>query len=130
MIQSFRNFLPAFMWALVIFVIISAPASSLPSTERLNIPHFDKIVHFIIFAILGGLLLWGFLKRKSSKAKGIVLSLTIGILYGVLTEYLQYCCFEDRHGNLADLVANSFGTVFGVFLMMMVGFRRIARKSS
>ena len=70
---------------------------------------------------------WGFSKRKFSKSKGLILSISIGILYGILTEYLQYCCFEGRHGNLADAVANSFGTVFGAFLMVMIGFRRKAR---
>ena len=129
MIQSFRHFIPAFLWALVIFMIISAPASSLPATDKLNIPHIDKIVHFIIFAILGGLMIRGFLLRGSTRTKGVIVSLICGLLYGVMTEYLQHCCLDDRHGNFADVLANSFGTVFGIFLMMVIAFRRSVRKT-
>jgi len=114
-----RHFIPALLWALVIFVIVSVPASSIPSTGRLNIPHIDKIVHFFIFFVLGALTIRGFQKRKYSGSKGVAISLAICILYGMGTEYLQYCCLDDRHGNLADVAANSFGTVFGVLLMMI-----------
>lgn len=128
MIQSLRHFIPAFLWALVIFVIISVPAGSIPSTEKLNIPHVDKIVHFFIFALLGAFTLWGFLKKKHSRARGIAISLFICILYGIGTEYLQHCCLDDRHGNLYDVAANSFGTVFGVLLMLTNTLRKYTDK--
>lgn len=110
-------FIPAIIWGLVIFVVISMPPSAVPPTDKLRIPHIDKIIHFAIFFIFGALLVYGFIKTYRQKIMFLFISMVIGILYGGFTEYLQYCCFEGRHGTFADFVADSFGTVFGVLFM-------------
>ncbi|MDR4987531.1 MAG: VanZ family protein [Bacteroidales bacterium] len=89
----------------------------------MSIPHFDKIVHFVIFFVFGMLLLVGFIKTKKPSVpvnRYMVLCLITGIVYGGLTEYLQHCCFTLRHGNIADFYANSAGTFFGVFAVVLV----------
>ncbi len=118
--SSWRYFLPALAWGVVVFLIISLPPARMPSVEHIRIPHFDKVVHFSVFAILGFLLLFGFNKHKTTITKGIANSIAIGIFYGIITEVLQYCCFAGRHGNIFDAMANGFGTVFGVFLMAII----------
>jgi VanZ family protein len=118
-----RFFLPAFIWGVIIFLIISLPTSALPATDKLHIPHFDKIVHFTMYAVLGAFMLLGFGKYKrvtSITNKHIMISLALGVFYGIVTEYLQHCCFADRHGNIYDALANGFGTVFGVFMIVIL----------
>ncbi len=116
-------FLPAFVWGLLIYFIISMPPSSIPDTGLLNIPHIDKAIHFGLFAVFGALLLFGFTRQHKGKKPlqwHVVAGMIIGIVYGAFTEYLQYCCLENRSGNIADFVANGFGTVFGVLIMVLL----------
>jgi len=117
--------LPAVIWAAVIFVIISMPPDHIPRTPVLLLPHADKAIHFILFAIFGGLLVWGMGKRAMNgrmEARHILIALLTGTMYGVLTEYYQHCCLPERHGNIPDIIANIFGTVFGVALVAMALF--------
>ncbi len=114
------RFWPAWLWGLLIFFIVTLPPSSLPPTEQLNMPHFDKLVHFGLFLVLGVLMVWGYGKSGRLHSKQIVISLLVGIAYGGLTEYFQHCCLTERHGNVFDFYANAFGTVFGVFLMAFI----------
>ncbi len=114
--------MPALGWGVIIFLIISLPSNALPSTEKLGIPHFDKIVHFMMYAILGALILLGygrFRPNAVASKKQLVISLSAGVFYGIITEFLQHCCFPDRHGNIYDVLANGFGTVFGVLLVVL-----------
>ncbi len=110
-------FLPSVIWGVVIFVIISIPPSAVPPTDKLRIPHIDKIIHFGIFFVLGFLLVLGFLKSGRQQFKHFLISVLIGVSYGAFTEYLQYCCIAGRHGAFSDFIADGFGTVFGVLLM-------------
>lgn len=118
--RPFCLFLPAIIWGAVIFVIISLPPSAVPPTDKLGIPHIDKIIHFGIFFIFGGLLVFGFFRLGLKHIKYIIISILIGISYGALTEYLQSCCFSGRHGSVADFIADGFGTVFGALFMLMM----------
>jgi VanZ family protein len=118
-----RYFLPAFIWGVIIFLIISLPTGALPATDKLHIPHFDKIVHFTMYFAFGAFIVLGFGKYKratSITSKHIIISLVAGVFYGVITEYLQHCCFADRNGNIYDALANGFGTVFGVFMIVIL----------
>ncbi len=122
--------LPALIWAAVIFVIISMPPDNIPRTPMLRLPHADKAIHFILFAIFGGLLLHGLvkqLKNKSLAARHMLMALLIGSVYGVLTEYYQHCCLPGRHGHIADTIANVFGTVFGVTLIAIALQQRLKK---
>ncbi len=128
--------LPALIWAAVIFVIISMPPENIPRTPMLRFPHADKAVHFILFAIFGGLLLQVLskqLKNRPVVARHMLMALLIGSVYGVFTEYYQHCCLPGRHGNITDTIANVFGTVFGVTLMAFVlqrGFKKNQKQKS
>lgn len=117
MIKKLKPFFPAFGWGLVILVVVSLPPSNLPDTRNWPVPHPDKVVHFIMFALLGILTVLGFVKKhRSINYPAVIISMATGLFYGAATEWLQFCCLEGRHGNLADVIANGFGTVFGVLV--------------
>jgi len=114
--------LPGLAWAVVIFIVISLPPESMPRTPLLHVPHIDKAIHFIMFAVFGALVLLGLHKKNeagSLSLKNIAIAVIIGSAYGILTELIQYCCLPGRHGNVPDVIANIFGTVFGIFIIVM-----------
>jgi len=117
--MSLKFFIPALVWSVVIFLAISLPAGAIPKTGLLKIPHFDKIIHALMFFILAVFLSFGFFKQSpiSSLQKNyFLLAILTGIIYGAATEGFQYFWFSSRHGNFYDFFANAFGTVFGVIL--------------
>lgn len=85
-----------------------------------DIPHLDKLVHFIFyfgFAILAGLagqevgLIQ--MNRKSDFLKILILA----ILFGTFIEVLQVTLTTWRSGDLLDAVANSIGALTGIGFM-------------
>ena len=113
--------MPALIWGMIILLIISLPNSAHPPTEKLRIPHFDKIVHFLMYAVFGALILLGYGKfdrNAITTAKQLIVSVSLGIAYGTVTEFLQHFYFTYRDGNIYDVIANGFGTVFGVLIVV------------
>ncbi len=125
--------LPVVVWALVIFVIISLPPDNIPRTPLLQLHYIDKAIHFLIFAVFGLLLLLGIHKYRRSgsvAARHIIWALVIGVLYGAGTEAYQYFYLPGRHGNMSDVIANFFGTVFGILIVVMVYRNGKAKKET
>lgn len=121
-------FLPVLVWGAVIFYIISIPPGSIPESGLLQLPHIDKVIHFSMFAVFGSLLAGAFMissKTQQHHKATILISLFTGFIYGGITEYYQYCCLDGRYGNIPDVLANCFGTVFGVFIIAMLFQSRI-----
>lgn len=76
-----------------------------------------------MYTVFGAFMVLGFGKYNrvtSITGNHIIISLVVGVFYGIITEYLQHCCFADRHGNIYDALANGFGTVFGVFMIVIL----------
>lgn len=117
-------FLPAAIWGAIIFWIISLPPDSIPASSLWKLPFADKAIHFVLFAVFGALLFFGLTRNPaktwSGTLKQALFPVLVGTLYGTVTEYIQYCCIDGRHGNVADATANFFGTVFGVFLLAVI----------
>lgn len=112
---------------MVILLVTGYPGGNIPDNELLKIPYIDKVIHFVLFAGLGVLLVYGFKKKHRQERlsnKQLILCIALGVSYGILTEYFQYFCLSDRHGNLPDTLANGFGTIFGVILSAQL-FRKI-----
>ena len=125
--RNHRHFFPAILWGVVILLVISYPGENIPDSDLLDIQHIDKVVHFGLFAALGALLVYGFRKEHRGgriRNKRLMQCIAFGIIYGILTEYLQHCCLSDRHGNVPDALANGFGTIFGVVISAQL-FRKI-----
>jgi len=120
--MSVKYFFPALVWGVVIFAAISMPPSSIPRTGLFAIPFADKIIHFLLFAIFGFLGSLGFFKQKKESVfhrRFIFLAIFAGLIYGTITELLQHYYFTGRQGSGWDVVANFFGTVFGVILFRL-----------
>ena len=95
---------------LIILSLVPIPDLGLP---RFKLLEFDKLIHFImylIFALIWGLKIENFLERKMEISAYL-------ILFGLVLEILQHVLPFGRYFDLCDLVANSIGVLFGVFIL-------------
>ena len=100
--------------SVVIFLILITIGSSIPGKNMpaLNIFRFDKILHLIEYFILGYLLI-NVLKDKTDYP--ILLTLFIGIMYGVSDEIYQFTVI-GRFPSAFDVIADSLGLTLSIIL--------------
>lgn len=98
------------IWAIIILVLCSMPGDSLPQTSMIEIPHFDKIVHFGLFFIMG-ILLVSELKYQTNLGTFQIAAVVFALIavYGGTIEILQEYFFINRSGDLWDLCADVAG---------------------
>ncbi|NOU61567.1 VanZ family protein [Marinifilum caeruleilacunae] len=115
--MKFKLFWRNIIWALIVFILCSIPGDDLPKTSAIHIPHFDKIVHFGMFFIMGIFLLAELNFQTRLKQIHIALiTLFLIAAYGGGIEYLQQHYFTNRSGDYVDLAADILGGVFAVIL--------------
>ena len=105
---------------LALFIQSSIGQLELPD---FGIDWFDKILHFVIFGILGILTARGFIHSSSQflKKKYYVLGILITVLYGVTDEIHQYFV-PGRDASLLDLLAD----ILGIILFMRIYTRYVS----
>lgn len=89
-------------------------------TPDINIPHFDKVVHFGFY--FGAVVLGAFFVRETTlgefhKVKTLLYVALGAIFFGIIIEVLQDSYTLDRQGDLFDALANSFGAIIGALAM-------------
>lgn len=110
-------FLRNIIWAIVIFVLCSVPGDSLPHTPVIEIPHFDKIVHFGLFFVMGIFLIAELrYQTKLSRINIALITFAVIATYGGVIEILQEHYFTNRSGDFWDLCADAAGGITSVFM--------------
>ena len=112
----FAYWFPILLYCLVIFIQSSYPS---PKIEP-NLPHFDKVLHFMGYALLGALVLRAFhtTSIKHRLKLIFILSILLSGLYGISDEFHQsFVPYRDADAMdaLADFLGGAFGA--GVFLL-------------
>ena len=109
------RWLPAVMWAAVLFWASSRPTSPIPFI--IPIPHADKGIHFTEFAVLSYLICWA--QEPSGWALGRIIWVAVlaTSVYGALDEFHQSFT-PDRTPEVADWVADTLGAVAAGFLWL------------
>ena len=108
------SYIKALIWAILIFIGSSLTGDSLSEVKLINIPGFDKFVHFTWYFFLYLFLAAGIFKHKGSIGLlTILLLVLICISYGGLLEILQGTLFAKRSQDLFDFIANSSGVITG-----------------
>lgn len=93
----------------------------------------DKIVHSLMFAALSFSIIVGYRKEylegdKAYRVKLQWITLAISILYGGLTEILQYYVFVNRYGSVYDFFADVIGCILGVFIFKIIFRKKMIKK--
>jgi len=114
-----------------------AIASFIPGNE-LPAYHFDwisidKLTHFVMYGTLAFMQLWGFRANPKKEKNKMNLSdirlygwmILVGFGIGLAIELIQGNYIYQRYFDPQDLVANIFGTIFGVVGYWLTGIKFI-----
>ncbi len=87
---------------------------------KIDIPHLDKAVHFIFYAVacvLGILFLRERSRGKMNFLKGLFAMVIFTVVFGIIIEVLQFEFTENRQGDILDGIANTIGSFCGALTM-------------
>ncbi len=126
--KPWQSLLPSVLWAAVIAFLLFSSGDQVPRWSLFQrIPQFDKIVHALLFGILAWLLLYGFeqqQKFRHQRLGSVLAALSLGLLYGGLTETLQYLLPSGRTADFMDFLADAAG-IFAAFCLRLLWKRRL-----
>jgi len=123
-------FIPAIIWIIIIFILLTMPGSDVPEYPLLDVIQFDKWVHCGLFAALVFLCSFPLKKAFPHYAFIYLLIAILSLAYGIGMEYVQkYWKAIDRDFDVLDMAADGVGCVFG-FLFIQWQLKRRNKKSS
>lgn len=111
--------------------LLCMPGSAIPGGGRFfNIPHFDKIVHVVLFA--GIVLCWGvYYAFRPAKVRSwwqlVILWTILSTGLGIVLEYVQFYYIPQRSFDRGDIVADAAGAIIAMLFLLLVYSRRIVK---
>lgn len=137
MIAFIKQYWKSIIWLFIILFLSTLQVPKIPGNRLINIPHFDKLVHFSLYFIGVSFWLFDYYKKKGLW-NNIVFMVIIswGVLYGILMEVLQKVVVQNRSGDILDALANTVGvlTAFLLFrysswyrrsILSLLGFKNL-----
>jgi len=97
---------PAVAWAAVLFLASAISGRGIPDGPPIN----DKVVHAVLYGVLGATLAFG-RSRAPAPVRHVIL-LGIGAIYGV-TDELHQMFVPGRSPDVLDWLADVFGLAVG-----------------
>lgn len=102
------------------------PGDNVPGSFLFSIPHFDKIIHFSMYAALGFVALAE--DRHEHPRLGFHMILLFSIFaLSALIEILQATVIAARSAEWFDLIANFLGLIGGYIAHRVIGGWKIFR---
>lgn len=106
-------------WFILCEILMLLPGSKLPGGGLFDIPHFDKIVHSIIFGnfVAFWCLYYSTRPKTAAQLRNIFFVVfLIAVVNGILIEYLQFNYVPGRSFDEGDIVADvtSAGFAYGL----------------
>lgn len=115
MIQFLKKYSPSLIVIAVIAYATLYP-DPLPDDDMQLFPHFDKLIHAIMFGGMAGALAFDYRRSANKLSKRAMLACcAIAAGYGLLTEILQIATGMGRSGDLCDFVADCIGIAVAYF---------------
>lgn len=118
------------VWTVFIIIGSSISGHTLDEVSFINIPYFDKLVHFIWYFFL--YIFWyTYLINKNTQYQKITIRIvltTLIILFGLLIEILQDKVFINRSSDIFDFIADSTGTIFAFLIFFKLYQSKVFRR--
>ncbi|MFM1932196.1 MAG: hypothetical protein RL226_1499 [Bacteroidota bacterium] len=118
-----RHLIWSLVWAALIAFMYFVPGKDLPVVSFWDVFGFDKVGHFVVFAIFSLILKTGLRRQiKFGKVRRLAMrwTLWITIPYGGILEFLQGQLIPDRTSDWLDFVANVLGVLFGLVIFRLI----------
>ncbi len=112
-----RKYVYLSVWVLVIIVLSLMPKSSLGIKRVKLFENSDKIVHFMMYAILTILAIMALKKRDVCTKRCLTIISIFSIFLGVLMEFLQEYLDIGRSFDTFDILANTTGVLFVIIFL-------------
>lgn len=107
------------LWTAFIVYALLSPSDGIPLFPWMNFKGFDKLVHFVLFAVEGALLIVALNSKRTLLAMAIIVGFCV--VFGGALEIAQFYFVEGRSGDfwdlLADMLGASVGAAFVYFLL-------------
>lgn len=89
------------------------------------LPHTDKIVHFVFYALLAFVFIRALIRDGVSVQKTTIYGIVFPILYGGIIELLQEYYFPPRTGDIWDWLSDILGVLIGYFIVFLCRKKKI-----
>lgn len=99
----------AVLWFIFMLFVLFMPGSSVPEVS-FSFPHFDKLIHFTLFAV------FTFLLQKALTPPLFARTILLLFLFAGGSEIIQELYIPRRSGDILDFIANSTGIIFSIIL--------------
>lgn len=131
--KLYSNRIIPIAWTLITIVLLCLPGSSLPGEGFVfHIPHFDKIVHVILFG--GIVFFWGcyfaFRSRQLVRQHWQRLVILLAVLstgLGIVLEFVQFNFIPQRSFDRGDIVADAAGALAAMASLLLYYSRRLIK---
>ena len=105
--------------ALIILYLSLASSDTFKKVPLIDIPNFDKVVHFLMYFGLMSVMI--FENRRTIKSnKQLFLVALIPFFYGIIMELLQTTLTATRSCSFFDAVFNSVGILVSILLWLRI----------
>ncbi len=106
---------------LLIFILCAIHGDDVEKVKFIEIPYFDKIIHFGMYFSMAFVFMRDFTKNSEKPLRWkIILVTIICFLTGLIVEILQELIFASRSGSFYDMIANIFGTITGIYFFFFL----------
>lgn len=111
--MKLKYFIKPLIWLGLICYGLFIPVNKLPAKPLINLPYFDKMVHFGLFFVLCLLL---FRPAKRSGFRPLIFAPSVSLFLAALLEMTQHLLSSTRSSNMYDFLANAAGIFTSVIV--------------
>jgi VanZ family protein len=112
--------IPALIWAIIVFALLTMPGSDIPSNDFFELIYFDKWVHAGLFGVLTLFFGYPFFQSAQPLMRLFVFAAFISIAYGVAMEFVQKYFTNTRTFDVTDILADTIGALAAFFLLKRI----------
>ncbi len=115
--MTFLKYYKTIIVLILVLLLSLLPAGTTPKIRLINIPHFDKLVHFFMYFFLTLISLIDIKNNIKKPTRVFILSVIFSIasMSGII-EIIQENLIFGRSGNIYDFFANISGTLVASFV--------------
>lgn len=113
MFPTLKQFVPAIAWFLFVTILFLIPGSEFPDEDWFEKIYLDKLVHIVFIFLLVYLF---YFPLRNSSTKWLLLLVCLGIVYGIMIEFIQKYLVRGRSFELADIACDIAGCAMAYFV--------------